>query len=64
MNEMIPQLHGHACPIGVSLGKQMVGEIRKVDGGYQYFPKGQRTGGEVFQTVSQVVKSLGPEEDL
>ena len=34
------------------------GEIRKVKGGYQYFPKGEREGGEIFASVVAVQKSL------
>lgn len=44
--------------IKVYLGKSPVGEIRQVEGGHQYFPKGQKEGGEVFATVAQVKASL------
>jgi hypothetical protein len=45
-------------PIKVRLDGRQVGEIRKVEGGYQYFPKGQRTGGPVLPTVTAVQRSL------
>lgn len=34
------------------------GEIRPVKGGWQYFPKGQKTGGEIFLTLGEVKHSL------
>ena len=45
-------------PLKVRVDGRVSGEIRKVDGGYQYFPKGSKTGGDVFATVSAVQKIL------
>lgn len=45
-------------PLVVRLDGKVCGEIRKVEGGFQYFPKGQKTGGQVFKTVSKVQRSL------
>lgn len=45
-------------PLKVRLDGKICGEIRKVDAGYQYFPKGQKIGGDIFSTVSEVQKSL------
>jgi len=45
-------------PLKVKLDGFIVGEIRKVIGGFQYFPKGHKTGGEIFATVSEVQRSL------
>lgn len=45
-------------PLKVRLDGKICGEIRKVDQGYQYFPKGQKEGGEVFSSVVEVQKSL------
>lgn len=45
-------------PLKVRLDSRNVGEIRKVDGGYQYFPNGAKRGGEVFPTVSAAQRTL------
>jgi len=45
-------------PLKVRVDGRIVGEIRKVEGGFQYFPKGQKTGGEIFKSVSAVQRSL------
>ena len=45
-------------PLKVRLDGHIVGEIRKVQGGYQYFPSRHKTGGRIFPTVDQVQKSL------
>lgn len=46
-------------PLKVQLDGRIIGEIRKVASGqFQYFPKGQKEGGEVFSTVTLVQKSL------
>ena len=61
---MLKYLYQEGCkacekkPLKVSLDGKIVGEIRKVPTGYQYFPKGQKTGGEIFTTVTKVQKSL------
>ena len=44
----------------VRLAGKIVGEIRKVENGYQYLPKGagKKAGGQVFGSVREVQKSL------
>lgn len=44
--------------VDVLLEGKIVGEIRHVATGYVYFPKGQRTGGETFDTLALCKKSL------
>jgi hypothetical protein len=45
--------------IEVRLDGKVVGQIRPVNtGGYQYIPKGQKTRGEVFQSIAEVKASL------
>jgi len=48
-------------PLLVRMDGRIVGEIRRVDGGYQYFPKGSSkgNGGEIFPTVAAVQRSIG-----
>ncbi len=45
-------------PLKVKLDGKHVGEIRKVKDGYQYYPKGEKNGGAVFENVSAVQNSL------
>ncbi len=45
-------------PLKVRLDGKHVGEIRKVKDGFQYYPKGQKTGGVVFSNVAEVQNSL------
>lgn len=42
----------------VKLDGRIVGRIRKVEGGWSYFPKWQSEGGEVFTTLRECQKSL------
>ena len=44
--------------IQVKLDGKMIGEIRQVSGGYQYFPKGQKIGGAVYGSIEAVKRSL------
>ena len=46
-------------PLKVMLDRKVVGEIRKVDGGYQYFPNNQPYGGDIFKTIDEVQRTLG-----
>lgn len=45
----------------VYLEGKYVGVIRKVTRGYQYFPKGQDSGGEIFCSIPKVKESLEAE---
>ena len=45
-------------PLMVAVDGRICGEIRKVDGGFSYFPKSQKTGGEVLATVTDVQNHL------
>lgn len=44
--------------VEVYLDNLYVGYIGKDFGGYRYFPKGQKEGGQVFETIEKVKKSL------
>lgn len=45
----------------VHLEGKKVGDIHKVEGGYQYFPNNQTKGGEIFSTIADVKLSLEEE---
>lgn len=45
-------------PIPVRLDGTRVGTIKPVEGGWQYFPLRHKQGGEIFQTITEVQKSL------
>lgn len=42
----------------VRLDGKIVGNIKEVKGGYQYKPKGSKTGGQVFKTKGECMYSL------
>ena len=42
----------------VYLDKKLTGEIRRVEGGYQYFPKGSKTGGEISPQITRIRQTL------
>ena len=44
--------------ITVILDKKVAGRIKRVDGGWQYFPKGQSSSGEIFPSVGLCKQSL------
>jgi len=44
--------------IDVRLDGKIVGEIRSIANGFQYFPKGQKKGSEIFESLSAIKKSL------
>ena len=50
-------------PIKVRLDGRVCGEIRKVEGGYQYWPKASMYGGGVHTSVSLVQQSLIGDEE-
>lgn len=37
---------------------KITGEIRQVEGGYQYFPTGSKVGGEILKTIGAVRATL------
>lgn len=45
-------------PIPVRMNGKRVGTIKPVDGGWQYFPINHKQGGEIFDTIGKVQKSL------
>jgi hypothetical protein len=45
-------------PLKVSIDGRICGSIKKVTDGYQYFPKGSKSGGEILSTVGAVQRSL------
>jgi hypothetical protein len=47
----------------VKLDRKIVGVIRIVEGGYAYFPKGSKEGGEVFKSVREVQLDLEGEKE-
>lgn len=49
-------------PIPVRVEGRVTGEIRPVEGGWQYFPKGRKEGGEIFKTAGDVQRSLCEDE--
>ena len=62
MIEYLYREGSNACekePLKVRIDGRISGEIRKVVGGYQYFPKGSaKFAGEIFPSVSLVQKTL------
>ena len=44
--------------ITVILDGKVIGIIKEVIGGFCYFPKGSKTGGEIFTTIAACKSSL------
>jgi len=44
--------------ITVKLDNKIVGHIKHVIGGYQYFPVGNKNGGTIFKDLAMLKKSL------
>lgn len=44
--------------VEVRVEGRLFGHIKQVPGGYQYFPLGQKTGGGVFKTLTEVKSCL------
>lgn len=42
----------------VKLEKKLIGEIRFLNPGFQYFPRGSKEGGGVLPSLNAVIKSL------
>jgi hypothetical protein len=42
----------------VHLEGKPIGEIRRSKAGYQYFPKGQKEGGDIFESLHECKRSL------
>jgi len=47
-----------AVPVRISGSTTIVGEIRPVDGGWQYLPKQQKTGSDVFATMAECQRDI------
>jgi hypothetical protein len=45
-------------PVPVRMNGKRVGTIKPVKGGWQYFPMNHKQGGEIFDTIDKVQKSL------
>jgi hypothetical protein len=61
MIEYLYQEGVEACskePLKVRLDGRITGAIHKVEGGYQYKPKGHTTGGLVLSSVKEVQGTL------
>ena len=48
----------HKKPLPVLLDGKQVGKIKPVVGGWQYYPKGSKVGGEVFPRLKKCQESL------
>lgn len=44
--------------VNVFLYNKKIGEIKKVDGGWAYFPKGSKYSGGTFSTIDKVKMTL------
>lgn len=44
--------------VKVKVDGKYVGDIKSVSGGYQYFPKGIKSGGDVYATLQECKDSL------
>jgi hypothetical protein len=49
--------------VAVLLDNKHVGDIHKVQNGYQYFPKGQTDGGEIKKSLSEIKYMLENDPD-
>lgn len=47
--------------ITVKLDRKVVGQIRNVAGGFQFFPKGKDKGGDILPSVKAVKRSIESE---
>ena len=45
-------------PIKVRIDGVIIGEIKPIKKGWQYFPNGQKEGGDIFETLLECQKSL------
>jgi len=45
-------------PVKVKLDGRVIGEIRRVPEGWQYYPKGRKNGGDVFSSYARVKQSI------
>lgn len=52
----------HISIIRVKLDNKHVGDIKEVEGGFAYFPKGKKTHGEVFRSQFEVIASVRGDE--
>ena len=52
-----------SAPVKVRLDGKHVGTILPVLNGWRYYPVGSRNGGEAFNTVAEVQRSLEDEQE-
>lgn len=50
-------------PVKVKLNGRIIGHIKSVEGGWQYFPKGQKKGGEISKSMMKVQLSLESDDE-
>lgn len=56
---MIEYIHqDQTGKVQVKLDDRVIGEIRKEDGGWRYFPKGKKDGGDLFPSLAKCKLSL------
>jgi hypothetical protein len=48
--------------ITVHLDKKVVGTIRRVAGGWQYFPQGRKEGGSIWPSIARVKREIEGED--
>lgn len=52
------EMISYEIDVKVNLYNKHIGNIKQVDGGYQYVAKGHKTGGDVFPTLDKCKQSL------
>lgn len=50
-------------PVKVKLDGKIIGQIKNVDDGWQYVPKGHKKGGEVYKSFMKVQLSLETDDE-
>lgn len=61
--EFVENTNHDILKIKVKLEKRLIGQIEPVKGGgWQYFPKGSKQGGEIMKSYVLVQKSLETED--
>ncbi|MFK4132456.1 hypothetical protein ACI2KR_09275 [Pseudomonas luteola] len=52
-----------ATEVTVLWDNKTIGKILQEEGGWRYYPKGERTGGELYQSLGACKNSLISDED-